>query len=231
MRCTACSEVVRPVVAIDIDGTLGDYHGHFLNFAEGYFGRQFPRDYDGSVELHEHMGLRLERYRDCKLAYRQGGLKRTMPRYSHATNLVAYVRRVAEVFITTTRPYLRLDQTDPDTREWLKRYDITYDGLLYHDAKYERLGNTVDKDRVVAILDDLPEQYDNAARLFGANVPILRRNEYNTAVSRPVTVEDLRQALDVIRERIGEWNELHGITTNRGSRGSESRSSLAPRSG
>ena len=32
----------KPIVALDIDGTLGDYHAHFLWFAERYFGWSFP---------------------------------------------------------------------------------------------------------------------------------------------------------------------------------------------
>ena len=39
MLCTSCSAVIRPVVAFDLDGSLGDYHNHFLNFAEGYLDR------------------------------------------------------------------------------------------------------------------------------------------------------------------------------------------------
>jgi uncharacterized HAD superfamily protein len=205
MRCSKCSENVKPVVAIDIDGTLGDYHGHFMKFAESYFGRPLPRTFDGSVEFHEALGLPLSEYREAKLAYRQGGGKRTMPRFDGAGIMVRRLRQVAEVFITTTRPYLRLDQTDPDTREWLRRAEIEYDGLLYHEDKYEVLSEIVDPRRVVAVLDDLPEQYDSAKRMFGERVPILRRNNFNTATSRPNQVSDLAEALAEINERIHEW--------------------------
>ena len=209
MRCSKCSNPIRPVVAIDVDGTLGDYHGHFAKFAAGYFGRPLPRTYDGGVEFHEALGIPLHEYRAAKLAYRQGGLKRTMPVFPGAGILLRQLRQVAEVFITTTRPYLRLDQTDPDTREWLQRHGMEYDGLLYDEDKYERLTEIVDPTRVVAILDDLSEQYDAAKNTYGARVPILRRNEYNGAMSRPNTVTTLAEALSEITERIHEWETNH----------------------
>lgn len=205
MHCTKCSAVVKPVVAIDIDGTLGDYHGHFIKFAEGYFGRRLPSDFDGSVEFHEALGLPLSDYRDAKLAYRQGGLKRTMPRFDGASILIKTLRRDAEVFITTTRPYLRLDQTDPDTRFWLQKNEIEYDGLLYDEDKYEVLADIVDRRRVVAVLDDLPEQYDSAKFVFGSGVPLLRINKWNGATKRPNSVRDLSHAMEEIYERIKRW--------------------------
>lgn len=205
MRCSKCSVLVRPVVAIDIDGTLGDYHGHFIKFAEGYFGRPLPRDFDGSIEFHEALGLPLGKYRDAKLAYRQGGMKRTMPRFDGAGILARQVRQVAEVFITTTRPFLRLDQTDPDTRFWLDRHEIFFDGLLYDEDKYEKLADIIDPSRVVAVLDDLSTQYDAAKNMFGDRVPILRQNAYNSAMKRPNTVTTLAEALSEIVERIHEW--------------------------
>jgi hypothetical protein len=52
--CTRCSSVVKPLVAVDIDGTLGDYHTHFLNFAREYLGPNYwipchSLAYDGST--------------------------------------------------------------------------------------------------------------------------------------------------------------------------------------
>lgn len=209
MRCSKCSNPIRPVVAIDVDGTLGDYHGHFRRFAETYFGRKLPEEYDGSVEFHEALGLPIAKYRDAKLAYRQGGGKRSMPRYDGATVMMSQLRHVAEVFITTTRPYLRLDQTDPDTRFWLDRHDIEFDGLLYDNDKYERLAEIVDPSRVVAVLDDLSTQYDAAARVFGEGVPILRQNEYNGAMKRPNMVTSIPEALLAIADRIDRWHHDH----------------------
>ena len=46
MKCTECGRELRPVVAIDIDGTLGDFHGHFIKFIVDYLG------YNGTGDLY-----------------------------------------------------------------------------------------------------------------------------------------------------------------------------------
>lgn len=158
----------KPVVAIDIDGTLGDYHGHFLRFAEGYIGKPMPSagEINPGLPLYKHMHVSRPKYRAAKLAYRQGGLKRSMPAYPFASELTAELRRAgAEIWICTTRPYLRLDNIDPDTREWLKRNRIQYDAVIFGDNKYRELLRQVGLGRVAAVADDLPEQIARAAKL------------------------------------------------------------------
>lgn len=218
VRCSHCSRKVRPVVAVDIDGTLGDYHGHFLAFAEAYLGVEAVDlgSYDGTISF-RHWFLNtfaLENDRawyDIKLAYRQGGMKRSMPIMKDATDFMQWLHRAGvEVWITTTRPFLRLDGIDPDTRHWLERNSIPYTGLLYDEDKYIRLGDNVEKDRVVAILDDLGEQYDAAEGVFGGSVPILRRNAYNVGVKREIIASNLEVARQLIAARLTEWKVQHG---------------------
>jgi hypothetical protein len=151
-------------------------------------------------------------FRDIKLAYRSGAQKRTMPVYAGASGLVAATREVAEVYITTTRPYMRLDNIDPDTRAWLDRHNITYDALLYDEEKCRRLARIVDSERVVAVLDDLAEHYDRAADLFGADVPLLRRTRWNRDIDRPNMVYNLLDARDLIVKRARDWNECRAST-------------------
>src|SRR5687767_12201138 len=96
----------KPVVALDIDGPFGDYHRHFLNFAELYFDRPMPdpKAINPGLHLSEHMRVSKPEYREAKLAYRQGGFKRWMPAYDGATELTDAIRSLgAEVWITTTR--------------------------------------------------------------------------------------------------------------------------------
>lgn len=154
----------KPLVALDIDGTLGDYHTHFLRFAEGWLGRSMPDPaaMNPGLQLWEHMEVDRTTYRAIKLAYRQGGLKRSMPAYPHAAELAAAIRDAgAEVWICTTRPYQRHDSIDQDTQEWLRRNGIAWDSLLYDlvdrkYSKYEELARQAGG-RVVMIVDDLPE--------------------------------------------------------------------------
>jgi hypothetical protein len=215
MLCSECSKAVKPVVAVDIDGTLGDYHGHFIRFAASYLGVKSPSfDYYG-VGLFKTWFI--ERYKidertwyDIKLAYRQGGMKRSMPVYPGAAMLCHMIRSAgAELWLTTTRPFLRLDNVDPDTRFWLDQQAIEYDGLLYDEDKYKVLAERLDGRRVVAVLDDLPEQFEAASSAFHWKVPLLRRNPYNTAVVCEQTVKDLGKAWPIIAERIDRWKELH----------------------
>jgi hypothetical protein len=183
----------KPIVALDIDGTLGDYHRNFLEFADRYFGADYSERLAGAdnpgLPLWEWMGLSHRDYRDAKLSYRQGGWKRWMPVYSGAPEMTADFRAAgAEVWLCTTRPYLRLDNVDPDTREWLYRNDFEYDGLLFdpaHEAdgtKYDELARQVG-DRVCSVVDDLPEMIEAATKAglvrFPALGPILRDQPYN----------------------------------------------------
>lgn len=171
----------KPVVALDIDGTSGDYHGHFLRFAEGYYGRTMPDpalNTDG-VPLYKWMRTSKAKYRQCKLAFRQGGMKRNMPMYHGMDTLTRIVRAAgAEVWICTTRPYLRLDNVDPDTREWLRRNRLQYDAVIYGENKYRLLAQHVGAANVIAVADDLPEQTRAAIRAGIAPV-LLRDQPYN----------------------------------------------------
>lgn len=162
------SNGLRRIVALDIDGTMGDYHGHFLRFAEAWYGKPMPdpRLNTQGVPLYKWMGTSKATYRECKLAYRQGGLKRSMPCYAEMDNLTRKIRKAGfEVWITTTRPYLRLDNIDPDTRHWLRRNHIQYDSVLYGHNKYKDLVKLVGAERVVCVVDDLPEMIDQAFAL------------------------------------------------------------------
>lgn len=223
MLCSECHGTIKPVVVLDIDGTLGDYHSHFHAFTEAYTGHAQRQGYDGSCELHEWYNLSLDRYREIKLAYRQGGMKRSMPVYPDASQLVRVLRfSGCEVWICTTRPYLRLDNIDPDTREWLGRNGIAYDGLLYSENKYERLLEIVDPERIIAVLDDLPEMCVAAWHKIGPDVPMLKQAPHNTyyrnqvalrretidAADEFLQVKDLRQALQAILARLDVWNRV-----------------------
>ncbi len=217
MRCTRCSEAIHPVVCLDIDGTLGDYHGHFQNFARQWLGGQdaVGNPYTGTVKYSEwfcdEFGVDLTTFRQIKLAYRQGGLKRTMPVYLDAAYLCDTLAVLgAEVWLTTTRPYLSLEGIDRDTREWLYRNKIQYSRLLYDEQKYEVVADRVDPARVVAALDDEAEQCESANKCFGAGVAIQRGNAYNGGAKFAPRITPLSKATLVIANRVTEWRKTHG---------------------
>jgi hypothetical protein len=221
MLCSRCSEIVKPVVAVDIDGTLGDYHTHLIDFMQAYLGvddspwlEKYGFGYDGSIKMSEWAnriyGIDHKTYEQIKLAYRQGGQKRSMPLYKGVQHVTQQLRSLGvELWLTTTRPYLRLDGVDPDTRFWLDRHGIGYDGLLYDQDKYRVLAERISVERVIAVLDDLPEQYDAAAEVFGDHVPILRSTRYNRAIIRPQMTDQLAAAGMLIRNCVFEWEVKH----------------------
>lgn len=216
MKCTACSQDIKPIVAVDIDGTLGNYHDHFVGFASDYYDRELPFAWDGSGDWEDYLGLSRAEYREAKLAYRQGGQKRLMPVFEGARAMMAELHLAgAEVWLTTTRPWMRHDSTDPDTREWLRRNHIGYDHLLYDDDKYFKLATLVDPLRVVGVIDDLPGQIVRASMAF----PLLIQGVVGGAVLRyachnqtdrylPGT-DDLSIATKIFIARIEEWRETH----------------------
>jgi hypothetical protein len=217
MRCTDCRKEIKPVVAIDIDGTMGMYHQHFLQFASGYLNQRIKNYYVANQPFKEwfctNYRCSVDVWHDVKLAYRQGGLKRTMPAYSIAKELCASILEAdAELWVTTTRPYIRHDNIDPDTREWLRRHNIKYDYLIYDGDKYKKLAQLVGKERVCAVLDDLPEEIDDANNLFEPGVAIFRQNSFNRAYNSQyaITANNLEMAWRMINDRIKKWNALHG---------------------
>jgi hypothetical protein len=182
MKCSKCSEVVRPVVAIDIDGTLGDYHGHFVRFAANWLGRSFvavgAELYDGTLPFGEWF---------CS---------------SFNVNSIS---TLAEVWMTTTRPHDRYDRVDPDTREWLARNGIEYDGLLFEDRKMEALADRIEPGRVAFVLDDLPETLERASRLFPRAGTFLRCSAWNRGVRWPLMIGDLLDARAVATAHLQDW--------------------------
>lgn len=215
MKCTKCSEIVKPIVALDLDGTLGNYHAHFAAFASGYLqspSLEIEEKYDGGEPYRdwfcETYGVDLTTFRQIKLAYRQGGLKRSMPVFEDAPGLTRDLRYFGiEVWITTTRPWERYDRVDPDTRFWLARNDIEFDGLIYDDGKYEVLSQTVDPDRVILVLDDDEDQLLEAERLFAPGVAVLRQTWFNRMVDWPHSYGRLSPVRDLAVARATDWSD------------------------
>lgn len=158
-------EVPRPVFGIDIDGTLGQYHAHFWAFAQDYLGKSLPVGwgYSGG-SFAAYLGLSKTTYRKVKLAYRRGGIKRSMPVVDGAPALVSSLRkRGALVVLCTTRPYLSVENIDEDTRHWAKRNRVQHDGILWGPHKYRDLSRAFGRDRIVGALEDEPEMLRQAA--------------------------------------------------------------------
>lgn len=217
---TPISSQTAPVIAVDIDGSTGEYHEHFRWFAELYLGKKLELDWDpefkGSFNRALHISKRT--YREVKLAYRQGGMKRCMPVRPGAAEMTRELRKQgAQIWICTTRPFLRLDNIDPDTREWLRRNKIQWDHLIYGDAKYRDLVANVGRSRVVGVYDDLPEQVESA-RALGLP-PLLADGPHNRWFDVDLTVdriEDCEMALACLEGMLDEWKSDQASRLARG---------------
>jgi len=179
MLCSKCSDQVLPILAVDIDGTLAQYHEPLTEFAVRYYGVAWPKErwWDGHGDFEDYLGITQAEYRQMKLAYRQGGFKRFAPQYPLADHFMMMMRGLkAEIWITTTRPWSRLDNIDPDTKFWLENHRIKYDHLMYDEDKYKILAQLVEPERVVMVLDDLSPMVMQAEDSFpDAWTPIMAR--------------------------------------------------------
>ena len=197
------------MIGLDLDGTSGDHHGHFTRFAELWTGKKMPPvdEFTGGVHFSKHLGISRETYNRIKLAYRQGGMKRSMPVYEGIGDFTRYVRsRGVQVWICTTRPYLNLSNIEPDTRHWVReRARIQYDGLLYGPHKYRDLVKQVGRDRVLVVYDDLPKMIEQALDL-GLRAA-MRTQPYNNYFNRSgnwcrvSSVADMRAVFDWERDQ------------------------------
>lgn len=216
MRCTDCSAAVLPIVAVDIDGTLAEYHLRLAEFACEYHDLPVPPiEWNGEGDYEDFLGMSQAMYREAKLAYRQGGYKRTAPLYPKALDFMHWLStQPVEVWITTTRPWSRLDSVDPDTKFWLHRHGIEYKHLLFDECKYRKLSEIVDRDRVIAVVDDLPEMIDEAGDYLPSAERILIRRPHNQEwdyehAIPPVHHLGFSGAYTIIMNKIKGWNNGH----------------------
>jgi len=202
---------VKPVVALDIDGTLGRYHEHFLMFLELWLGHPVRNEgwkYDGIGEFSDAIDIDKRHYQEAKLAFRAGGFKRWMPMFGGAMALIKWVHaEQAELWITTTRPWMRMDNIDTDTREWLLRLEIPFSGLLFDEDKYGVLIERVDKERIAYVLDDQDDMYDRAEEL---GLPVfLTSTRWNSAIQRERMSSTLVQAASQVTTALAQWRVQH----------------------
>jgi hypothetical protein len=204
---------VKPVVVFDIDGTWADYHGGFHEFCHRYF-TDLPRPaphmgifdcimgecfWDGVGEFENHIGITKAQYREAKLAYRLGGNKRSLRAFADMTDLVQRLQAAGcEVWVATTRPWSSLSNIDPDTQEWLRRQRVTVDGLLYGDTKYAQLCEAIDKERIIACVEDL-----------GLPVIQIKRNHNRHSSCERVPRGNIQLVHDWVFDRLDQWNKDH----------------------
>jgi hypothetical protein len=205
----------RPVVGLDIDGTLGDFYPHFLRFAAAWLGKPVDEHgYNLSQPVYRYLGVSKTTYRQVKKAYRMGGMKRSMPVFPGAPEFVRAVRKRAQVYICTTRPYLSHDNIDDDTRHWLRRSGMYADGVIWGEHKYRELRRTVG-DRLVATLDDLPDLVFQADQVGAYSITIKRPHNAGNIGCGP-RAANYEEALDLIDGALEGWRDRNERSGNGG---------------
>lgn len=210
-----------PVIALDIDGTIARYHDHFQWFCETIYwpGRRLRCEWDELErfgDFAEALGLdRASEYRPAKLAYRQGGLKRCIPAYGSVRHNVQFLRQSGiQVWITTTRPFNRLDNIDPDTQYWLGNNTGRVDGVIFGEDKYADLVDIVGRERILGVFDDLPENVERAAGL-GLKAA-LRMGEHNAwwvdKVWSKTWGVNIFSETEQIQELSIDWKRAHAVS-------------------
>lgn len=201
---------LAPVVGLDVDGTLADYYEHMRWFAELYLQRPVSIEWDfaPTAEFSDALQLDKKTYRDIKLAYRQGGMKRSIPVLDDRGSMVKAIRAAGiQVWITTTRPWQRLDNIDPDTQFWLNRNLGRVDGVIYGEEKYMDLVDIVGKDRILGVVDDLPENVVSAMSLgLRAAIAVGDHNRAFRSV-RP-NIPQINNAADLGRI-VFDWHNIY----------------------
>lgn len=211
-QCSDCSQEVLPIVCVDVDGTISEYHYSLAEHCRRYFGIPYELDgsWDGRGNFEDFIGITQEQYREAKLAYRQGGFKRWSPVQEGVEDLLFKIRdikmkRGLEVWITTTRPWNRLDSVDPDTQFWLNNHFPVWDHILYDENKYTRLASMIDPVRVVGVIDDLPPMVAQAAWHYDRKGVWMVDRDHNRSAHPSVPKCTLEEFAWTLEERVEEW--------------------------
>jgi hypothetical protein len=213
MRCKSCGSLTgAPVIISDIDGTLAIWEDHFIGFLKLWLPPSEAENLDsrmigwsGDGEFSDHLELDKATYRQAKLQFRQGGYKRWMPAYAGAASMTATAKLMgASVWITTTRPWLSLDNIDPDTRHWLARNGIAYDHLIFSDDKYEAILERVGASVIVAAFENEKAEVE---RGFELGLPMVQRSTNWNAPPMPLApnISNLFEGARMIEQRLDDY--------------------------
>jgi len=111
-------------------------------------------------------------------------------------------RTSARIIICTTRPFLSLDEVEPDTLHMLKRQGIQYDYVISGEHKYRDLVKLVGRERVVMVLED---QDDMLLQALSLGLPAVRAARVHNACSTvevEAEVADLYEATELALKRL-----------------------------
>lgn len=167
------------VIAIDIDGVLGEYDKYFLSWC-----RKHEDVHAVSIgHLIESYGRDV--YNKCKDGYRKSGAKSKMPVKAGAKELTKFLHSKGyKVVVLSARPYKQYTRIWADTLEWLKKNDIEFDAIIFDRDKEDVLVERFDG-RVKLFIDD---DLGNIRKVSGAGYNCIWINNSGGAECLPANV-------------------------------------------
>lgn len=146
------------LVICDLDNVISDLSGwqNKLNESRG----NAPMN-DRTVQLLESL----------KEDFYKGGGFKDLPVIKGAIEGTAQLRKMGyKIVIITARPYWQYKRLYADTLQWLKKYDITYDLILFNKDKAEAIYEHIFPARPAFFVEDREK---HAIEVAGIGVPVL----------------------------------------------------------
>ena len=197
----------RKIVAVDIDGVLFRYVDSFLDFVERETGVDLVNlRKPETPNLYDHLSgiLGYGRLLQLKDRYRQSGQKRNGYLLSGAREFLMNLKQKGfTIILLTARPYKKYKRLYADTIEWLKKYELPYDGIVWNERKNEVIYQEFPD--LAFMVEDMSEKAESVARL-GCKVYLLDRS-YNQASENKnvLRVKDFAEIAE--RERLHEKDQ------------------------
>jgi uncharacterized HAD superfamily protein len=176
--------VLDPRVAfiIDIDATLADYVGGFLDYVSYTYNEPVDRtevsSMDLSAECARILKKPIEDLVELKHQYRVQGGKLTLKPLPFAASMLGAIRKAGgQILLLTARPYETYKRVFADTLEWLDRWNLPYDALWMTEDKRDFLLRTLRTCRLV--IEDNPADAERLAHAgYSVWMPAWPYNEY-----------------------------------------------------
>lgn len=124
----------KKVCAIDLDGVVVQYPEFFVEFINKKTNANHQNLFDARKNLSN------DEYLEMKDAYRQSGVKQTIPLRDGAKEFVEFLKsKDYSVVIITKRPYKKYFRIFADTKANLDSNKIPYDGVIFDSEKHKTI--------------------------------------------------------------------------------------------
>lgn len=175
------------ILISDIDGTLGDWRGAFINFLRKSGRITVPADAGKSMSIETDLGIPYPEYYKLKREFESTGGYKLLEPYMDA---VKFIHQAADygwdIRCYTARPGERYGRIWSDTKQWLDENDIGQFITELHIGGEERISKAYELQELghrVLMLEDDPTLALRAAST-GLHV-ILRDQPYNVGINHP----------------------------------------------